>query len=432
MANQYGGDWNALESAIKERYFDSHTSTNDYNRRKLANNTKLGMIAYGLIDREANLTDLGRKLYTNQNNPAKLYSIFGRHILLKLNGVNFVQCVLDMQAANEPVDLVALRYRLNDMGIHVPRGGKHMSTMRIWLEKVGVFISKWRIDAVRFHKLLGTTPQEIDALLMMSPEQRAYIRTLANIGDKNQLPSNEVEKLASVTYGIRFNEKNLPKTVLYPLRDAGYIDLERGTAERGRGAKPFMVSVTTKFNMQILLPLLEQAEQLTGADIRPLLRKSFGEILGELDSDNRYIAGLALEALAFKLMRLVDLDYVATRLRGQETGGAEVDLIFESTRLVFSRWQIQCKNTNYVSLDDVAKEVGLTHMLKSNVIVMVSTGEVGEEARRYANKIMADSNLCIIIVNRADIEVVKETPTTIIDVFTREAQHAMSIKQLKL
>lgn len=433
MANTHGGDWNAFEIAIQRRYFDSHTSTNDYNRRKLANNTKLGMIAYGLVNRNANLTDFGRKLYGVRDNSAKFYSTLGRHILLELNGAGFVQCILDMQTAGEAVELVSLRHRLDDLGIHVPRGGKHMSTMRLWLEKAGVFVgSKWRVDTVRFHKLMGTTPQEIDALLMMLPEQRAYIRTLANIGDKKQHPSNEIEKLASVTYGIRFNEKNLPKTVLYPLRDAGYIDLERGTAESGRGAKPFMVSVTAKFKKEIHLPLLEQAEQLTGADLRPLLRKSLAEILEELDSDNRYIAGLALEALAFKLMRLVDLDYVATRLRGQETGGAEVDLIFESSRLVFSRWQIQCKNTKHVSLDDVAKEVGLTHMLKSNVIVMVSTGEVGAEARRYANKIMTDSNLCIVIVNRADIKLIKETPTAIIDVFAREAQHAMNIKQLKI
>jgi site-specific DNA-methyltransferase (cytosine-N4-specific) len=36
----------------------------------------------------------------------------------------------------------------------------------------------------------------------------------------------------------------------------------------------------------------------------------------------------------------------------------EVDFIFRSQRLVFSRWQVQCKNTAKVSLDDVAKEVG--------------------------------------------------------------------------
>ena len=90
-----------------------------------------------------------------------------------------------------------------------------------------------------------------------------------------------------------------------------------------------------------------------------LLRRPLPEILKELSDTDRHVKGLALEALAFKIMRLLDMDYVATRLRGAQTGGAEVDLVFQSARLVFSRWQIQCKNTPRVALDDVAKEVGL-------------------------------------------------------------------------
>ena len=45
-----------------------------------------------------------------------------------------------------------------------------------------------------------------------------------------------------------------------------------------------------------------------------------------------------------------DMTYVGTRLRANQTGGEEVHLIFESTRLVLSRWQVQCKNTSRVSL----------------------------------------------------------------------------------
>jgi IS1 family transposase len=118
--------------------------------------------------------------------------------------------------------------------------------------------------------------------------------------------------------------------------------------------------------------------------------------------------------------------------RENKIGGAEVDLIFQSARLVFSRWQIQCKNTSRVSLDDVAKEVGLTHFLKSNVIVMVSTGEIGPEARRYANKIMSDSNLCIVMVDRGDLALIDARASAIVDVFMREARHAMDLKKLEI
>ena len=131
-------------------------------------------------------------------------------------------------------------------------------------------------------------------------------------------------------------------------------------------------------------------------------------------------------------LTMLDMDYVATRLRGVATGGAEVDLIFQSARLVFSRWQIQCKNTGRVTLEDVAKEVGLTHMLKSNVIIVVSTGEIGPRAKAYANKVMGDSNLSIVLINGGDLKAIEATPAAIVDVFCREAAHAMKLKALDI
>jgi len=163
-----------------------------------------------------------------------------------------------------------------------------------------------------------------------------------------------------------------------------------------------------------------------------MLRKSLTEILGELSSADRHIKGLALEALAFYLMRLIDLKYVATRLRGQVTGGAEVDLIFEGARLIFSRWQIQCKNTQTISLDDVAKEIGLTFQLKSNVVMIVSTGNISAEARKYAQQVMSMTNLNIVLFDSNDLQKIARNPTFIADALNREARHAMEIKKLDL
>jgi restriction endonuclease len=431
LAHKHGGDWHAFEDAVRERYFESH-QTSDYNRGKLANNTKLGMIAYGVIDRDAHLTPFGKLLYGMRHSDDKLYAELGKHILLNLHGITLVQCVLDIQTAGETATLVKLRVWLDERGVHYPRGGKHPSMMRLWLEKAGVFGTRWHVNQERFRELVGMTTDEIDVLSSLSPEQQAFLRTLVNMGGDGPYPSNDIEKLASATYGIKFNEKGLPRQVLYPLQEAGYIGMERGTKKPGRGAKPFMVSPTEKLIDDVLLPLLDQLEKQVGSDIRPLLRKPLASIRAELNSKNKHIKGLALEALAFKLMRLVDLDYVATRLRGTATGGAEVDIIFESTRLVFSRWQVQCKNTSRVSLDDVAKEVGLTHMLKSNVIVIVSTGTIGPEARRYANRIMTDSNLCIVMVDGNDIDRIEGNPAAIVDVFYREARQTMKLKTLEV
>ncbi len=430
LAAVHGGNWQAFEAAVRAAYFEGHDTT-EYNKSKLANNTKLGMIAYGLIDRNANLTDFGRKLYDLRSKEPSLYAELARHILLNLHGITLIQCIQDMQAAGETVKLTKLREWLEERGIIFPRGGKHASIMRLWLAKAGIFFGGWRVNEARLQEILGSSMEEIEVLSILSREQKAFLKTLANLGGGIHL-SNDIEKLATATYGVKFDEKNLPKQVLYPLAEAGFLILERGTKDHGRGAKPFYVASTEKLVKHLITPLLEQLEKQTAIDLRPLLRKQFGEILEEMKSPNKHVAGLALEALAFKLMRLLDMTYVATRLRGAATGGAEVDLIFESSRLVFSRWQIQCKNTARVSLDDVAKEVGLTHFLKSNVIVIATTGEIGTEARRYANKIMKDSNLSVVLVNGDDLKLIKENQTAIVEVFNREAQNTMKLKALEI
>ena len=430
LAHSHGSDWKTFEIAVCNRYFAGH-ATSPYNQRKLANNTKLSMRAYGIIGaRDATLTPVGERLYGFRTDELALHEEFTRHILKNCHGMNFVQCVRDMQAAGERIDLTRLRRWLQERGIVVPRGGKHMSTLRLWLERGGIFVSGYRVDEGRLSEVLGIGVEEYEALAGFSREQRGYLKALANLGGGGPYASNEIEKLATATYGVAFNEKNLPKQVLYGLRDAGYIRLERGTKAPGRGAKPFLVTATNKLTAELVTPLIEQLERQTLPDLRPLLRKPLSELRRDLKSRDRHIRGLALEALAVWLMRLIDLTYVATRLRGSVTGGAEVDLIFESARLVFSRWQIQCKNTAGVALDDVAKEVGLSHLLKSNVIVMVSTGEIGNEARRYGNKIMADTNLCIAMVDGADLGLIEARPAAIVDVLSREARHAMDLKKL--
>ncbi len=431
MANAHGGDWHAFEDAVRSAWFDRHAEKNDDNRGKLANNTKLGMIAYGIIGRDASLTEFGRELLATRDDKPRLYERLAKHILLNLHGMTLVGCIRDMEASGESVNLTTLREALGDRDVHFPRGGKHPSMMRLWLAKAGVFIgNRWRVDPFRVEEILGLGVDEFEALADLPPMQRAFLRALVNTGTAEPQPANEIARLATATYGEKFPEKSLPKLVLNDLVAANYITAQKTTG--GRGAKPFLVAPTNKLIADVVEPLLEQLSRQTDPKLLKLLRRPLAEILAELDDKDRFVAGLALEALAFKIMRLLDMTYVATRLRASQTGGAEVDLIFESARLVFSRWQIQCKNTTRVSLDDVAKEVGLTHFLKSSAIVVVTTGEVGDEARRYADRIMADSNLAVVMLDGRDLASIGESPTRIVRAFEREAHHAMNLKKLDI
>jgi len=331
-----------------------------------------------------------------------------------------------MVVRGEGVTLNSLREWLEERGVHFPRGGKHPSIMRLWLEKAGIFTGgSWRVDEGRLAAVLGAEIDEVEGLAALTVQQKAYLKTLANMGGSGPYQSNEVEKLATTTYGVKFDEKNLPKTVLYPLEEAGYITLTRGTKAPGRGAKPFLVAATSRVARDLITPLLEALDKQIAPELRPLLRKSLQEILAELKSAGRHARGLALEALAFYLMRLVDLRYVATRLRGAATGGAEVDLIFEGSRLLFSRWQIRCKNAPSVAVDEVAKQVGVLNYFSSDVGVVVSTGTFDSSAVRFAEMVRRRIRQPLILIDRSDLDAIAQHPSTIVDIVERQARPAL-------
>lgn len=421
------GNNKAIEAAFLETYFKDKGNGNEKNRTTIAYNCRCSLFNYGILDTNGYLTEIGNKLFSIKDDHTLLYKVLANHILLDLNGLAFVQCLREMHLARETVNLTTLKPALELRGITYPSGGKHPSIMRLWLDKAGVVNKKWEVDEEALAEVLGTK-DKTDALSELNGLQKAFLKALVNTGMYYEFQStSNVVKLAEAVYGVHFPEKSLPKLVLNKLQECGFIEMVKTTG--GRGAKPFNVRLNKDINPSVIIPTLEQLTTLE-PKLRELIRTPFAEIIERLDSDDTYIKGLALEAFAFKLMRLLDMDYVMTRLRGENTGGAEVDLVFDSARLVYSRWQIQCKNTKSVSLDPVAKEVGLTRFLHSNAIVVVTTGEFSQDARRYSEEIMRTDNLCIILVDKKDVSSICNEPSSVVDVFNREAKHAMQIKKI--
>lgn len=396
---------------------------------KFGMNCRLGLQCYLILDSSGNFTEAGKHLYDICEDEELLYKEFAKHILLNVNGLKFVNALDNIKRSGEIISLATMPEQLKAYGIEYPKGGKHPSILRLWLDKAGITNKRWEINREKLNEVLGTEDQ-FDTLSTLTVLQRAFLKALINTGVTEPQSTTNVVKIAEADYGIKFPDKSLPKLVLNQLIKNNLILAKKTTG--GRGAKPFLVQLHPDVNPEVLLPSLAQIKRSTDPKLYALLQKPIAEILEEIKSTDTYISGLALEALAFKLMQILDMEYVTTRLKGEVTGGAEVDLVFESSRLVYSRWQIQCKNTKKVSLDPVAKEVGLTHFLKSNVIVIATTGSFSSEAIRYSNKIMRDSNLCIVLLDGKDIQKVSENPANIVDILNKKAKETMSLKRIDL
>lgn len=429
VANQ--GDYARLVAAIRRRFFEGGKG-DDYNKTKKADNTTLALRDYGVLGEDkSSLTELGRNLAAVRTKPAELYAAFGRHILLHLNGLPFVRTVMDLLAAGEEVTLEALPRALARRGLRVPATATHLSAMKGWLREAGVFRrgrQSYEVDEARLKELVGgLDAKDLDALAELNALQRAFLRSLVRFPQDKPAKSNEVAQMAEALYGVTFPWKSIRTSVLDACAEAGLITFSKTT--KGRGAKPHLVQGTKKFNADVMAPLLESYQDRLGSKLGQALRVPLADVFKELEALDKNRKGRALELLALRLMFLLDLDFVDWRKRGKETAGAEVDVIVESARLIYSRWQIQCKNGR-ATLEDIAKEVGIAEFLNSNVLMVVTTRTFSGDARRYADAMMRKKNVQIILLQRPDLEQVRQTPARIVDILFAQARHAMDVKRL--
>lgn len=419
-----------IKQAIAKRFF-SNSSDPD-----IADNTIYALSEYQLIDKPVNdqkyacLTPLGEALAekAQKGELGDLYEEFARHILLNLKGLDLITCVNDLVARGTTITKASISRELSFRGHHIPNNGTHLNGMRQWLEQAGlVDHGKWEADPALLKHLLGEIGyEELDAYAQLSKEQRAFALAFARL-DVDEALSNRVAAYATSLYGVEYPEGGLPQSTLFALQDVGLLTCHKTTT--GQGAKPYIVRRTGKLQNEFLEPIFSTIEKSLGIQYRKLIRMHFDDILTDLNNDNKHVKGLALEALAFYLGRLIGLNFVQWRLRSKETGGAELDVIMEGANFIFSRWQIQCKNSPQATLEDIAKELGLAQIIKTNVIMIVTTGRIGHKARIFAERIMQDTNLQVILLHQVDLKRIKTDPTVISDILRSQSEVAMTLKR---
>jgi site-specific DNA-methyltransferase (cytosine-N4-specific) len=298
IIHDHAGNRDEITSAIRDEFFAMNPESQ---RRKLAGNTVLALRAYGLLAEDgATPTELAEELLDLADMPDTLYERFTNHILVNQQGIAFVETVLALRAAGEDITLDLLGKRLDQRGVHVPRGAVHISSLRQWLAQAGIFDARatagpnlYEVNQARLREILGIGWDEIDRLTRLDFPQRAFLRALVRISEPDPLIANKVADLASALYAAEYNHKELPKAVLFPLRDLGYIELTKST--EGRGAKPYLVSRPAKFYQEISEPILTTMAAKSRLVPKELFAQPLSKILADLESDDKNIKGKALE-----------------------------------------------------------------------------------------------------------------------------------------
>lgn len=401
-------------------------------RKAMAANCRQSLVSYGILEEGGGtvISEFGKRLI-GLSTIDEVYGEIASFLLRELNGMVLIEAIRSLKRSGLKIKNETVIDQVNYLlGSDLIGSGNNVQSAKLWLEKANV-LSGWNINESKVQKIIGMTEEEMQLIRLLTPEQYYFLRTLCNVNSNKYLKGAEVRELAEATYHILISPKTIAPAVILPLVKEKLIDAKKPT--NGRGGASYLVRVTDKSKKKLIEPLLDQIEILLGKDLLDYYQKPLNQIRKDMSSRNTYAKGLALEAFAIRLMKYIGLDFHSTRLRGTETAGAEIDAIFESNHLIFTRWQVQCKNikkTASVSLDQIAKEVGLSHVLLSNAIVIMTTGKISESARKYANDVMRTMNICIIMIDGEDIDKIVESPTNIIDIFNRESLNAKHIKVL--
>jgi DNA modification methylase len=432
-------DRRALQDAISTRYYSNHSSQNDSqqgeNRSKLAMNTFLSLRAYKLVESVSNddwqyeVTDLGNEIFEQHADPEEAANIFARHILTNLTGMSLLKAVEAINSRGDKPKLDLIGYELQEMGYSLSPNTIYVSTMRQWLQKAGVFEKAYEINWDKVYDILELDKDYIDEIYTLTSDQKYFLLAMLHMSITEFTKWNDIANYAVSVYKVRFPSKSFVKDIIQPLTDAGLIETEKTTS--GRGAKPNLVKLTEKAQQELLSKLLAAISEMTEIS-QTELNRSFEDVVGDLEHPDKHVKGRALELLAIWMIRLTSLRFTKWRKRDYETGQGEVDVLAASDRFVYHRWQIQCKNTKRVDVEVLAKEVGMTFVTGADVVMVVTTGEFTRDAFQYAYRMMEVSRYYMVLIQKEDIEAIKEDRTNIIKILDRRARRVFAKKELGL
>ena len=180
------------------------------------------------------------------------------------------------------------------------------------------------------------------------------------------------------------------------------------------------------------MPILESLFKNGGMkDLRMIRSIPLSQLVADMRQNaDINLKGTALEILAIRFCQLLGLDFMGWRQTDERmSAGGEVDGMMHSSRLVYSRWQIQCKATDKITYEMLAKEFGVSVVSLASVILIVSTGRMTPSAESYRSHIVQRTPLNMVVIDGPALDVIVSDPSTIGGILESQAKNAMRLKE---
>ena len=431
ILRQNEGDSSALKKAIGSAFFSSTKTP-----AKVAGNTLTSLKVYGVLDTAGKVTLFGKQILDAED-PKAIHELLAKRILFELDGIPIVETLREMKGGASKFSLVEVSENLRKRGFKVSDNSSNLSGVLNWLREAGVLKERYDVDEAKYAEVIGAPTRTIEALKGLNVAQISFLRSMVALGIHDWTPHNQVVEHAETLYAGEafYNKKDLDQMILQPLVKAGFIEVLKKpkSTEGARGGKPAEVKPTGKFEKEISEPILAPICKAAGfSQVREIASLSLSEVVRRVEHGaDENTRARALEILAVKICQLLDLDFMGLRETDEGVvAGGEVDAFMHSARLGYSRWQIQCKASDRISYEAIAKEVGVAQVSLATVILVVSTGRMTEGAETYRKRIVRKTALKIAVIDGESLEKIANDPSNIGPILRAQAEEAMQLKPL--
>jgi DNA modification methylase len=424
------GNAKNLKTAIARAFFSDSPDPS-----KMAGNTLTALRNCGILEGD-DLTELGQQLLDNQDNIEEAHRILARYFLLDLDAISIVETIQEMQSGGDRIDLTTLPPKLRECGFTgVSDNSSDLSGVLNWLRAAKV-LTEYTVNPTDYYSLVGTTAALLNLLKELPANQVAFLKSMAALNVTDWTPHiHIVEHVEALHPGeVKFNHKIIPDEICKPLQAAGFIEyrkrskVDQKTAE-GRGGKTGYVKPAARFEKEVA-PLIDALYRAAGFNqIRRIRAMSLKDIVADIkQKTDANKQGKALEYLSVRLCQMLELQFMGWRETDPViAGGGEVDAMFYSARLIYSRWQVQCK-IDQITMGTVAKEKGMQEITLANVILIVSTGPATAGAQTFRRQVIAKTNLHIIFIDGAALERIIQNNAALIEILRQQAETAIHEK----
>jgi hypothetical protein len=399
VVRNHEGDRASLKREIAK--LGTLPKTKDAKQRSVrSGNVLIGMSTCELFDSDENrLTPIGRAL-AEETDASRRAERFAKHLLHKRYGLEVLETAREVRARDGRVTKDALNDALRERGFFVTTNSGDAGKLRAWLEPAGVVTASWEINDQVLSRLSGAVLGSVTDFRRLTNAQRGLLEVVRDLSASTPgawVEGTHVKRLCAERFGpTLLPEDSLRRKVIDPLVTGKWLET-RGTGQ-GRGGKLGEMRTTARVaEVPVEIPLGGGLPQ----EVLDKLATPLPEIMEDLASDDTHVKGVALEALAVRLVRDLGLRPSELRERSDKTGGAEVDLVADGVGLTYSRWLVQCKNTpgGKVGVSALAKEIGMAVLLKAHVVVVVTTGAFARSVQQHADLLAETTAMQAVLVD---------------------------------